>query len=56
MIDDDLIERMVADTGTGDALPLLAYTLRRMWDNEDFRKDIDTKMRFRKRVLIERTL
>ncbi len=39
VVDNDLVERMVADTGTRDALPLLAYTLRRLWDNEDYRKD-----------------
>ena len=38
-IDDDLVERMVVNTGTNDALPLLAYTLRRLWDNENYRKD-----------------
>ena len=37
--DDDLVHQMVQDTGTRDALPLLAYTLRRMWDNESFRED-----------------
>jgi hypothetical protein len=36
-IDDELVERMVKDTGTRDALPLLAYTLRRLWDNETCR-------------------
>ena len=38
-VDDDLVERMVADTATRDALPLLAYTLRRMWDDEKIRAD-----------------
>ncbi|MEA3276220.1 MAG: TIR domain-containing protein, partial [Pseudomonadota bacterium] len=38
-IDADLVERMCRDTRTRDALPLLAYTLRRMWDNEAFRVD-----------------
>ena len=30
-VDDELVERMVKDTGTRDALPLLADTLRRLW-------------------------
>lgn len=38
-VDDELIERMVKDTGTRDALPLLAYTLRQLWDNETYRAD-----------------
>jgi WD40 repeat protein len=38
-IDDALVERMIADTGTRDALPLLAYTLRRMWDSDAYRAD-----------------
>src|SRR5262249_3064496 len=29
--DDRLVERMVRDTGTRDALPLLAFTLNRLW-------------------------
>jgi hypothetical protein len=38
-IDDDLVDRMVHDTGTRDALPLLAFTLRRLWDSETARSD-----------------
>ena len=30
-----LVERLVGDTHTGDALPLLAYTLRRLWDTRE---------------------
>jgi hypothetical protein len=36
-VDDELVERMVKDSGTRDALPLLAYTLRRLWDSEAYR-------------------
>ena len=38
-IDDALVNQMVKDTGTSDALPLLAYTLRRLWDKETYRSD-----------------
>jgi hypothetical protein len=31
-LDAALVNRMVADTGTNDALPLLAFTLREMWE------------------------
>lgn len=39
LIDDDLVDRMVHDTGTPNALPLLAFTLRRLWDDERIRRD-----------------
>ncbi len=32
VFEDGLVEQMVLDTGTGHALPLLAFTLRAMWD------------------------
>lgn len=38
-IDEDLVGEMVQNTKHPDALPLLAYTLRRMWDDEKIRKD-----------------
>ncbi len=38
-IDEELVDQMVQDTGTRDALPLLAFTLRRMWDDEVIRAD-----------------
>jgi hypothetical protein len=33
----ELVERMVADTGSRDALPLLAFVLRKLWDAEQAR-------------------
>jgi hypothetical protein len=36
---DRLVERMVRDTGTRDALPLLAFTLNRLWRNTPARAD-----------------
>lgn len=33
-----LVDRLVTDTGSGDALPLLAFTLKQMWDNRALRK------------------
>jgi Novel STAND NTPase 1 len=32
-IDEQLVQRMVVDTGTGDGLPLLAYTLHELAEN-----------------------
>ncbi len=34
-IDDDLVNRLVDETGSGEALPLLAYTLRLLWERRD---------------------
>ena len=34
-IEDELTERLVRETGSGQALPLLAYTLRRLWEDRD---------------------
>ena len=34
-LDDELVEQMVRDTGTGRALPLLAFTLQRLTDNAE---------------------
>ncbi len=34
-LDDDLIEQMVRDTGSGQALPLLAFALQRLTDNAE---------------------
>ena len=31
-LEDGLVERLVAGTGSGDALPLLAFTLRQLWE------------------------
>ena len=31
-LEDGLVERLVADTGSGEALPLLAFTLRQLWE------------------------
>lgn len=37
--EDPLVERIKADTGTRDTLPLLAFTLNRLWRDKDARAD-----------------
>ena len=42
-LEDKLVEAMIADTATGDALPLLAFTLRELWDKQETnQKSIDS--------------